>query len=311
MSALPVTEPTPDQLRAEAQHWHEESARLRRLAISEAERLRGEAVKAGAMAVRLENRADELESRSEAPSDDWEASPRAELAGRILKHLERAHRPKAASAIAAYLDVSPEELRPALVLAMNTGMVKRIGLNRGTKYAAAHRVEEQTPDPFGKTWLERVRDVAVRLQTFTVKEAHAELPALSEQTVRRWLNQLVDDGVLETARDGRTLIYAYVPPPESGRVLATPRPLESPRPGTAHGGRSAVPGTGNGRGAGRADVRDYLIRAKKLGLTVSERKHSYLILRDGQVVGNFAKTTSDKRAITNALSNLARNGVYL
>jgi DNA-binding transcriptional ArsR family regulator len=293
------TSVTPESLRADAEREREESARLRR-----------ESVKAMARAHALDREADALEQAASVASDEWEPSPRAELCGRIIRHLEHGRtQQKSASAIAAYLDADPAEVRSALALAIQMGAVKRIGLNRGTKYAAANKVCDETPDPFGRTWLERVRDVAVELQTFSLRDACEALPSLAENTVRRHLSTLEDDGLLETAKDGRSLIFAYVPPPDARTM---PRVSEETGSRESLGGAVAVPGTGNARGAGRQEVRDLLKRARAIpGVEVTERKHSYLITRNGKPAGSIPKTTSDHRAYRNVLSGLANNGVNL
>jgi DNA-binding transcriptional ArsR family regulator len=300
MSAVPMrAEVTPESLRADAEREREESARLRR-----------ESVKAMARAHALDREADALEQAAAIAADEWEPSPRAELCGRIIRHLEHGRTlQKSATAIAAYLDADPAEVRSALALAIQMGAVKRIGLNRGTKYAAAHKVTDETPDPFGRTWLERVRDVAVELQTFSLKDACEALPTLAENTVRRHLSTLEDDGLLETAKDGRSLIFAYVPPPDARTM---PRVSEETGSRESLGGAVAVPGTGNARGAGRQEVRDLLKRARAIpGVEVTERKHSYLITLKGKPAGAIPKTTSDHRAYRNVLSELANNGVNL
>jgi DNA-binding transcriptional ArsR family regulator len=294
-------EVTPESLRADAEREREESARLRR-----------ESVKAMARAHALDREADALEQAAAIAADEWEPSPRAELCGRIIRHLEHGRtRQKSAAAIAAYLDADPAEVRSALALAIQMGAVKRLGLNRGTQYAAAHKVSDETPDPFGRTWLERVRDVAVELQTFSLKDACEALPSLAENTVRRHLSTLEDDGLLETAKDGTRLIFAYVPPPEDARTM--PRASsEGAESRESSGGVTAIPGTGNARGAGRQEVRDLIRRARAIpGVEVTERKHSYLVTRDGKPAGAIPKTTSDHRAYRNVLSELANNGVNL
>lgn len=298
MTALMTVEDiTPEFLRDRARQCRAESQAARQRAI-----------KLEAEAIRLEREAEALEHIELLPKpmlrQQWEPSERALLAGEVSAHLNhhRTRQGKTSTQLAEHFGVSQHRIKSALELAIECGFVRRTGLNRGTRYWAVDKAPA-IPDPFGCRWHERVRDAAIKLEAFTLAELGAELPELSEPTLRRWMAQLVDDGSFEVERVGVTNVYAYLPPETPEPVISSRRDRPS-----RHNGRTAVPGTGSGRRAGRREVRDIIATAERAGATVREGKHSYVIERDGVVLDAVAKTASDVRSNKNLAANLKRAG---
>lgn len=296
MTALAVdVETTPESLREDARRLREE-----------ADRLRQESVKAMARAIGLEREADALED-APAPAPVVEAvtvsepSDRAVLAGQVSEYLATQREGKAISDLADHFGVSQDRMRYALALAIECDFVRRTGLKRGTRYHSTE-LPDGTPTPFGQSWHERVRDVAVELEVFTFAQMRERLPMLSEGTLRRWLRRLVEDGKLEATRDGTALIYAYVPPP------VTAPPSRPKAPAIARRRSGPISGTSKTR-SGRRDVTDLLRAAERQGAAIVPQKHGYAVVKDGEVVDAIARTPSDHRAVSNFRAKLKAKGL--
>jgi FaeA-like protein len=294
LEAATVLEITPETLRARAQ-----------AARDEAERLRERQVRLRADAYRLDKEAEALEEAERVRSAMLpEPSARAILAGEIAAYLARCRQPKSSTEIADRFDVTAGRTRASLELLVEIGMVYRSGLKRGTRYRIL-RDGEAPPDeprPFGDRWHEHVRDVAIRLGTFTRAEIVAEIPEVADTTVYRWLSRLVEDGILSVERVGVTNVYAYERP-ETPDVMAVAE-VKAPR---QHSGARAVPGTGKSK-ASRREVADIIRVAKAGGAEIRPAKHGYLVSVDGEVVGSVPRTPSDHRSLRNAKASLRRNG---
>lgn len=297
MTALEVvSEITPQYLR-------ERAAALR----IEAEETRKRAVSMAAEAIRLEREAECLERVEHLPPSRpvFERSEREVLAAEVAEHLShhRTRQGKSSGELAAHFNVPQDKMRAALALAVENGFVRRTGLNRGTRYWATGKAPE-TCEPFGKRWLERVRDAAIKLGTFTLAELAEELPELATATLRRWLAQLVEDGTLERERVGNAHVYAYVPP-ETPEMASYRRQREA----SHYSGGSAVAGSGKGRKIARSEVRKLLRTVERQGATIRQAKHGFLIQHDGEVITSVAKTTSDRRSMRNATGTIKRAGL--
>lgn len=293
MEAATVLEITPETLRARAQACRDR-----------AEALRAEQKRSLAEAYRLDREAEAL-----AEAERLRAmfcpppSARAALAGEIAAHLARCRKPKSSGDIAAHFAVSSGRARQALELLTEIGMVHRSGLKRGTRYRLL-RDGEDPPDeaqPFGERWHERVRDVALRLETFTTGEIVAAIPEVSSATVQRWLAKLVEDGVLTRERVGNGWLYAYESPQAPALRSVTPA-VETRRRDRA------VAGTGKSK-ASRAEVAEVLRIAKLKGAEIKPQKHGYAVVIDGATLTSVPRTPSDHRSLKNARSALKRNGV--
>jgi predicted transcriptional regulator len=293
MEAAAVLEITPETLRTRAQTCRDRAEALR----DEQKRLLAEAYRLDREAQAL---ADAARLRAMACPPP---SARAALAGEIAAHLARCRKPKSSGDIAAHFAVSSGRARQALELLTEIGMVYRSGLKRGTRYRIL-RDGEDPPDeaqPFGERWHEYVRDVAIRLETFTTAEIVAAIPEIAPSTVQRWLGKLVEDGVLSRERVGNGWLYAYEPPQAPAlRSIA-------PAAGMRRRDR-AVAGTGK-RKVSRTEVAEVLRVAKLKGAEIKPQKHGYAVVIDGATLTSVPRTPSDHRSLKNARSVLKRNGV--
>jgi DNA-binding transcriptional ArsR family regulator len=300
MEAATLLEITPETLRQRAQASRERADRLR----EEVRRLSVEAI-------RLEREADALEEAQRLRSMQAPApSARAALAGEIAAYLARCRTPNTSTEIGEHFGVSSGRARVSLELLTEIGMVYRSGLKRGTRYRIL-RDGEEPPDearPFGERWHEHVRDVAIRLQTFTQAEIVAEIPEVADVTVYRWLRKLVDDGILTVERVGKAHVYAY----ENGKVPA-PQPIR-PRNGDGRdetarrGGAQAIAGTGK-RKYSRSEVAEVVRIAKAAGAEIRPQKHGYAVVVDGATVTSVPRTPSDHRSLKNARKAMDRGGI--
>jgi predicted transcriptional regulator len=300
MEAAAVLEITPETLRQRAQASRERAELVR----EEVRRLLTEAN-------RLEREADALEGAQrlrsmQAPTP----SARAALAGEIAAYLARCRKPKTSTEIGDHFGVSSGRARQSLELLTEIGMVYRSGLKRGTRYRILRDGEEppDEPRPFGERWHEHVRDVAIRLGTFTQAEIAAEIPEVANATVYRWLRKLVDDGILNCERVGNAKVYAY----ENGKVPA-PHPIRQRngdgRDETARrGGGNAIAGTGKTKYS-RSEVAEIIGIAKAAGAEIREQKHGYAVVVEGETVTSVPKTPSDHRSLKNARKALDRGGI--
>lgn len=297
MEAATVLEITPATLRARA-----ESSRER------AERLREEARAALTDAVRLDREADLLEHAENLRQEQAPApSARAVLAGEIAAHLARCRKPKTSTEIGEHFGVSTGRARQALELLTEIGMVYRSGLKRGTRYRILRDGEEppDEPQPLGERWHERVRDVAIELETFTLAEIVEAMPELSGSTVQRWVKRLVHDGILTCERVGKANVYAYE---REAPALAPARPREATEVRNGNGS-SPVAGTGRSKRQ-RADVAEVIRFAKAAGAEIKPQKHGYAVVVEGAVVTSIPKTPSDHRSLKNARASLRRGGIH-
>jgi hypothetical protein len=222
--------------------------------------------------------------------------------------LRRQRKPKASSEVMAFFGTNYSETLSALNELVRQGVIVRTGLKRGSRYM--HSCKGQgtaVPLPLSGRWHERVRDVAVELGTFRINEICAALPELSQQTIRRWLGQLVADGVLaETIAQqrGRPKVYEYVPPPSPS--------ARAPGAGKDAGPRRNTAVAGTGRRAQYAgappEVREFLRDQESKGRQIKEQKHGYAVIGDnGEIIQAVARTPSDHRALKNAAAAIRRH----
>jgi predicted transcriptional regulator len=293
MEMATVLEITPDALRARAQACRDQADALR----DEQRRLHVEAS-------RLEREAEALEG-----SERLRAmlvpppSARASLAGEIAAYLARCRKPKSSSEVAEHFAVSVARARRSLELLTEIGMAHRSGLKRGTRYRIL-RDGEQAPDeprPFGERWHEYVRDVALRLETFTTAEIVSAIPEVAPATIHKWLGRLVADGILTRERVGRGWLYAYETPQAPELVVE----VKASKP---RGADRAVSGTGKSKYA-RTEVAEVVRIARAAGAEIKPQKHGYAVIVDGEIVEAIPRTPSDHRSLKNTRSALKRNGV--
>jgi DNA-binding transcriptional ArsR family regulator len=283
---------TPETLRTKAQACRDRAEALR----DEQKRLLAEAYGLDREAQALAD-AERLRAMTCPPP-----SARAVLAGEIAAYLARCRKPKSSGEIAAHFTVSSGRARQALELLTEIGMAYRSGLKRGTRYRILRDGEDppDEPQPFGDRWHEYVRDVALRLETFTTAEIVSAIPEVAPATIHRWLGKLVEDGVLTRERVGKGWLYAYEPP--QAPALRSVAPVETRRRDRA------VAGTGKSK-VSRREVAEVLRVAKAAGAEIKPQKHGYAVLIDGEVVNAVPRTPSDHRSLKNARQALKRNGV--
>lgn len=293
MEAATVPEITPDTLRTNAD-----------AAEAEAERLRKRVIDCRAQAARLRREADALEHALRLTPVELPTS-RTLLVEELEVWLRRQRKPKSSTEIAEHFGVTQAQARQALEELIEAGKVHRSGLKRGTRYRTIRDGEEITdPTPFGQRWHEHVRDVAVRLHTFTLVEMRTEIPEVAEVTLYRWLAKLVDDGVLTVERVGNRNVYAY----EEVEAKPVERRRLDPAPSGARRRGDVVIGTGKRKYA-RRDVGEIVKAAEAQGAEIKPQKHGYAIVKDGEVIESIARTPGDHRSLKNARANLARAGI--
>lgn len=295
MEAAAIPDITPDSLRADAQANRDR-----------AEALRQETVRLRADAARMDREADALaEALRLASLAPVRVPAHVELAGDLVVWFRRQRVPKSSTEIAEANGVTVNQIRPALAWLVEAKVIVREGLKRGTRYAV-NRGNCEAPTPFGQRWHEVIRDIAIRLDTFTFAEARNEVPNVSEATVARWLAVLVEEEILSVERvEGRNL-YAYERPQASAIPFSRPRTpdvipnLRAPS--------EPVEGTGVER-IGRKDIRDLVRLAEANGATIKRTKHGYAIAFGGKTVASVPSTPSDHRSLDNARAALRNVGI--
>jgi DNA-binding transcriptional ArsR family regulator len=293
---------TPETLRERADECERKADELR-------ERSRIERVEA----MRLRREADALENARRltpvptAGGGGGSTDARAELATAIAAWLVRCRKPKSSTEIAEHFGAPISRTRGALDLLVEKEIVIRSGLKRGTRYRLRREGEVETqPQPFGQRYHEVVRDTAVRLGTFTFAEIWAELPDLAEPSLRRWLNRLVDDGVLSVERVGTSNLYAYEDAPNTS---PTHKPRGEIIPTVVPRSRGSVVEGNGARRIARREVRELVEAAQAQGADIRLQKHGYAIVVNGETITSVPRTPSDHRSLKNVRAELKRAGL--
>lgn len=270
-----------------------------------AEKLREEYLSTMADARALERDADDIEaaarrrpaqarrlSAARAPAEHD-----TETLGRVCDTLNTLG-PSPASTIAEHTGLTPLRTKRVLERLMSIGMVIRTGAKRGTRYRLADEQDPEKPEhatvaEFGN-YATAIRDVAVRLDTFTLDDLAGEFPEVSGSTLKRWTARLVERGTLAVERVDGVNVYAYVKP-EGGHVAR--RRHESPESIAARTTRlpargRAVQGTGKGTRSGSSVVNELLreLRSDWPQVDVRKRTHKFAFLVDGREVSNCSTT---------------------
>jgi hypothetical protein len=255
---------------------------------------------------RLLRLADEMDARPAEPEPAVRGSVKetARFDRRVLKTVRESGGLNAPD-LAARLHVKVTRARGALYRLVEAGEIVRVGINKGQVFKCADQVGDDVPMPWGATWREYVRDMAVELDTFSRAEAHAAMPDISTATVDRYLCELEADGVLTSERVGGAKVYAYVPPPDDA-------PNVRPRGEPQIVARRITGGTVDGvsrHGGVRGERRRFVRAAEEAGATTREGKHGTIIELDGKVVTGVPKTPSDHRSLKNTKADLKRAGI--
>jgi hypothetical protein len=178
--------------------------------------------------------------------------------------------PLAMADLTEHLSEPPARIRAALAQLESQGKVVRSGVKRGTRYQLAGDSTPATVTPFD-SYEALVRDVAVKLGTFTLVDLQRELPDLSEATLRRWVRKLQDKGAFVSERVGAAKVYGYVPA-EGG---PTHRPRQAPEWIAPRERGGTVAGTGTTK-VGHKEL-DALVReARAHGVKVEKGKGGHL-----------------------------------
>jgi predicted ArsR family transcriptional regulator len=303
MSAAVSTEAaSPDELLAAAEDAERQVRELRGLASQ----ITNEADRIAAVAVAARTERDRLLR----PPLEWVhplvmGQPRLDLktASKLVRCIEQLG-PSKVSTIAEHTGIEIDRARRQLGKLRERGIVELSGMKRGAIWMLPGQGEALPADRSNYRHL--IRDAAQKLDTFTRPEIEAELPQLANATIRRHLNELVDDGVLERERVGKPFLYSFVkaegPTPARPRQ-ATPESLVIDRRfrGSVTTGRRL-------RRSGR-EVRDTIRQVESQGAQIREAKHGYLVVKpDGTVADSVPKTTSDWRGMKNLRATLKRHG---
>lgn len=275
---------------------------------SDADRLRAQAATLEEAMIRHRRQADELKSeiidlRVQADRLDRApvtimaaAAPPPERDTNALDKITEAIRAGAntSTLIAEHSGLSIARVRAGLARLEEVGTIVRTGLKRGTRYHMATddvQADAKTVREFGN-YQTAIRDAAVKLDLFGIEEMQAELPDVSEHTLRRWLRHLVGRGVLTSERvDGKT-VWAHER--ATGPNKARPRhatPEEEARRNAPPVPRRGAAVAGTGRARVGTPVVDELIReAAEFGVTVTTSKHRVEYRRNGRVIATSSKT---------------------
>jgi len=206
------------------------------------------------------------------------------------------------SDLADHLNVSHTRLRQALATLEEAGLVRRTGIKRGTRYIAVDDDADDAGAPDNvrefQTYETMVRDVAIKLDTFGLVDLQAELPTLSEGTLRRWLRRLEDRGGVQSERVGTSKVYAYVPPTNNAPASRPRKPTpekEAVRhaPDLFAGRRrgDVVAGTRNTRvGSGIVNALIREVRAIAPDVEIKRTSHKVAFMRDGVEISHCSST---------------------
>lgn len=245
------------------------------------------------------------------------AERNAELLGQVCDLLGGAG-PLSTGDISAHMNLTPSRVRVILARLQEIGMVARTGVKRGTRYRLI--ADEEAPVEHGNVrefgnYATAVRDVALKLGTFTIDELQAELPDVSEVTLRRWLGHLVERGVLSVERvDGRN-VWAYEP---IKAKPATRRKREAVEVEVARDAQMAVPERGRavaGVGAIREGklVGELLREVRKAApdVEVVRTAHTYTFRRNGVVISDCSSTPGRASHLGDSRKRLRDAGVMV
>jgi tRNA splicing endonuclease len=302
---------TPDTLRERADKREAEAESLQRRsreARLEAMRLRREA-NALETAERLALAAPGNHDVGKGGSTD----ARAAYAREVATWFARCRTPKSSTEVAAHFNWPITRTRSVLDLLIEQGVVLRTGLKRGTRYRLKREGEVIAhPRPHGERWHERVRDAAIRLETFTKADMHSECEGwASPATVDRWLAKLVDDEVLSVERVGNKNLYAYEGARDGAHVPRTkhepPERIATRLAGPAPR-RGSVEGIGKGERVG-SPVVDALVReVRQHGVTIRRTKHRIDYVLGDRVIAHSSKTPGAS-SLKETRSDLRKAGI--
>jgi DNA-binding transcriptional ArsR family regulator len=207
------------------------------------------------------------------------------------------------SDLADHLNASHTRLRQALATLEEAGLIRRTGIKRGTRYVAVGDDDDAdagVPDNVREfqTYETKVRDAAVKLDTFDFVDLQRALPDLSEGTIRRWLRRLEDRGVVQSERVGTGKVYAYVTPtnnaPSSRPRKPTPEKEAARLAPDIFAGRrrgDVVAGTRSTRvGSGIVNALIREVRAVAPEVTIKRTSHKVVFMRDGVEIAGCSST---------------------
>jgi DNA-binding transcriptional ArsR family regulator len=207
------------------------------------------------------------------------------------------------SDLADHLNASHTRLRQALATLEEAGLVRRTGIKRGTRYVAVGDDDDHDADARDnvrefQSYETKVRDAAVKLDTFEFVDLQRALPDLSEGTIRRWLRRLEDRGIVQSERVGAAKVYAYTPPtnnaPSSRPRRETPEKEAVRNAPDMFAGRrrgDVVAGTRSARaGSGIVNALIREVRAVAPDVTIKRTSHKVVFVRDGVEISGCSST---------------------
>jgi hypothetical protein len=196
--------------------------------------------------------------------------------------------------MAEHLNVKTARIRTTIAALEQDGEVARLGVGAGTIYALPSEVEPSEIRS-GKQGSAKsmIRDAARTLDVFSFSEIRAECAVLSDATLRRYLPELVEEGVLSAERMDRALtkVYAYNRPTVSDGPTARPKVPTPEAEIVARERNRAVAGTGRAGRAGGAIVNELLREIRQFPeVEVVKTKHAFLFRRNGQTLSSCSRT---------------------
>lgn len=202
------------------------------------------------------------------------------LASSVLRCLESSG-PCASSTVAEHVGITGQRAGAILRRMHEAGIVARAGMKRGSRWALAG--DELPAVPHDRSdYRHLIRDAARRLGTFTIADIHAELPMLSDPTVRRHVNDLHEAGSLVVERVGKTKLYGWVR--ATGPTLARPRQATPEAEAVQTARRYAEATSGRRARTGNKRSDELLNAARAQGAEVigfSGRNHA-IVEKDGE-----------------------------
>jgi DNA-binding MarR family transcriptional regulator len=211
-----------------------------------------------------------------------------------------ATQPAAMSTIAEHLAVSEGVARARCLRAEELGLVYRTGQRKGTRWSLVTDSGETSEESIKRSAEELVRDSAVKLGAFTVREL-ADDSGVTYATASRWAKEFTQrEWFTVVTVDGRQL-YEYVPPEQRthARRRFTPAEVQVVQRRVSGGQANGVSRVAAARGsAARRLAREVIAAGGTIDTGSSARGGKHLKVRDkdGKYIGTLPKTTWDGSA---------------